>query len=242
MDVYVASAGLAAAKGHRWVRVAAGETVAAEPPGLDELARLVEVEAFSVVLARRGPRLTLLITGLDAGRAAYGSRKNPTSIACLGGAADESTLRGLAAHALADEGGLAARLAPLITDAPASAFGFAVDPALPEALAIARATGMESAQSGRRIAKLDYTGQQALAAELVTRRLPDREGPLVAATTGNVSRQALVQAKVWRGLYTFDDPVPDPDPRMRLLAIGAVALAVLVLAFFVIRRFIPAGP
>lgn len=166
----------------------------------DEQIRLLRNELkFSVVLLRVGEQLSLLVTGLPAGkRKDYLNRNIRNSLACLGELSEERVLRGIAVAAL--RGQLESLLDESITTSSAARGGFEAAPELVSRLQGLVATGEENVQHPEN--RYGHNSEQLrdeLADELERERLPEREGVLAIVTT-QVAPGKFAEAQVWRGL------------------------------------------
>jgi len=170
---------------------------------------LIQLNAFSVVLARYDNKLLLLINGLEANkqRIDFQRRAVRNSVVCISSDSDddEAVLRGLAAEVLKDRPEMAALVDKYVTfDSKEEEVGFKVDPALIEAL------GQFRAEKSKRVLSKGVTGQKDseqlwrdLANQLKSDQLPKQEGPLVVVTKFK-DAQKLRKAGVWRGASELD--------------------------------------
>ena len=207
MEIYVKSRGFAQEEGYCWLR---------ETPSILTLNRVsdcIQTESPSLVLGRYNGRLLLLITGLEArGRNDFRDRAIRNSIAWVAedSAANEQQLRAIAVRALRTfleekQDGLDAEIDQAIPVGGPD--GFTVNWELLKGLAESATLSSHPQKSDRereehstdKLAKNCDRTKETLATQLEQYGLPQREGPLVVVT-GIKSKDALIQAGVWRGL------------------------------------------
>ncbi|MCT7989424.1 hypothetical protein [Laspinema olomoucense] len=260
MEIYVKSRGFTQEEGYCWLP---------ETPSiltLNRVADCIQTESPSVVLGRYSGRLLLLITGLEArGRTDFRDRTIRNSIAWVAedSAAHEQQLRAIAVRALRTfleekQDGLDAEIDQAIPVGGTD--GFTVNWELLKGLSASATLSSSPETSDRereehstdKLAKNCDRTKQTLATQLEQYGLPQREGTLVVVT-GIKSKDALIQAGVWRGLSKSldeedwtpvrerqDTPSSSREPfqpekkfnETATLVAGIVAIGMLVLGFF----------
>ncbi len=207
MEIYVKSRGFAQEEGYCWLP---------ETPSILTLNRVsdcIQTESPSLVLGRYSGRLLLLVTGLEArGRTDFRDRTIRNSIAWVAedSAAHEQQLRAIAVRALRTfleekQDGLDAEIDQAIPVGGPD--GFTVNWELLKGLSASATLSSHPQKSDRereehstdKLGKNCDRTKETLATQLEQYGLPQREGPLVVVT-GIKSKDALIQARVWRGL------------------------------------------
>lgn len=259
MEIYVKSRGFTQEEGYFWLP---------ETPSILTLNRVsdcIQTESPSLVLGRYSGRLLLLITGLEArGRTDFRDRTIRNSIAWVAedSAANEQQLRAIAIRALRTfleekQDGLEAEIDQAISGGGPD--GFTVNWEQLNGIAASAILGSYPQKSDRereehstdKLAKNCDRTKEDLASQLEQYGLPQRKGTLVVVT-GIKSKDALIQARVWRGLSKsleeedwtpvrerqeepsfFEEPF---QPQKKLnetatLVAGIVAIGMLILGF-----------
>jgi cell division protein FtsB len=103
MDIYIYSRGLS--KGYSWVNYNSGENKVhleegKQPPDLEKISNVIDMNDFSVVIYRYYDQIILLITGIESSRTDNRVRTIHTTIAWVGQKNEESMLRKIAVEAL----------------------------------------------------------------------------------------------------------------------------------------------
>ncbi|MCT7984480.1 hypothetical protein NG796_14355 [Laspinema sp. A4] len=207
MEIYVKSRGFSQEEGYCWLP---------ETPSILTLNRVIDCiqsESPSLLLGRYSGRLLLLITGLEAkGRTDFRDRTIRNSIAWVAedSAIHEQQLRAIAVRALRTfveekPDGLEGEIDQAIPVGGPD--GFSVNWELLKGLSASATLPSHPPKSDRereeqstdKLAKNCDRTKETLATQLEHYGLPQREGPLVVVT-GIKSKDALIQAGVWRGL------------------------------------------
>ncbi len=207
MEIYVKSRGFAQEEGYCWLP---------ETPSiltLNRVADCIQTESPSLILGRYGGRLLLLVTGFEArGRTDFRDRTIRNSIAWIAedSAAYEQQLRAIAVRILRTF--LEKKQDKLEAEIDQAIFvggpdGFTVNWDLLQGLSANATLSSHPQKSDRereeqstdKLAKNCDRTKETLATQLELYGLPNREGPLVVVT-GIKSKDALIQARVWRGL------------------------------------------
>ncbi|MEB3828553.1 hypothetical protein [Phormidium sp. CCY1219] len=208
MEIYVRSRGFSQENGYCWVP---------QTPSIlttNRVTELIQSEAHSLVLARYGRQLLLLVTGLEAkGRLDFRDRKIRNSIAWVGEDSPETStqLRAIAVRALrsfleADKAdNLDADIDRAIVFGGADGFQVSWEELSRLSDNLPRMQSSGNLEREREELATDKVGnncdflKEDLAEILECYALPKREGVLVVVT-GIKSEEAIVQAGVWRGL------------------------------------------
>ncbi len=207
MEILVKSGGFSPEKDYSWVSSASPEGGSRIGDGLLAefgVGDLFDDRSPSVVLARRGGVLLLLVTRLESNRTDYRGRHIRSMVAWRCGDDEEAELRGLAVLALKSPTDLQRAADEAVTRDDASLAGFRVDWGRLRSLQ-GVATGKPQAREGFdlcRVARNSEERRVGLAEELTYRTLPKQDGPLVIVT-GNVGLERLEVKKVWRGLTSL---------------------------------------
>lgn len=205
MKIYIQSCGVLPEDDYCWIEVSASsQQRILQPPLLQHINNLIQKEAPSIVLARHGSELLLLISNLEASeRVDYVLRKARNSIMLVGQNTDESVLRTLAVRALREQAQLTKEIDRAVLES-SNRTGFEVSfkaiHRLTEKSISIQFPPDEIRKIGRNTEKLRHQ----LADELTQHCLPQREGSLVVVTR-NKEESILKQAKVWRALSALID-------------------------------------
>lgn len=194
MDIYVQSRGFAQDDDYCWQR----ET----PPIIKKhkVNSLIQSESPSVVIARYGGKLLLLVTGLQANeRVDFIGRTIRNSVAWISQEPDdEAKFRAIAVRAL--NGSLSKDIDKLIVFG--GEYGFKFEEEEIKNLDFLDEIGIEYVEpdNEKKIAKNSQNLRIELANELKKYRLPTMENAVLVVVTGIKSASTLMQTKVWRGL------------------------------------------
>jgi outer membrane murein-binding lipoprotein Lpp len=214
IKIYVQSCGVAQEHGYCWVDE--NQKIEEEPDLVKKAKDLIESEAPSVVLARNGDKLLLLVTGLKSSeRRDYRGRTIRNSVAWVGQDTDEPTLRSIAARALL--GSLEKEIDGAVKSGGEKGFevSFEKIKTLTEATTNpAKSELLDSDKEKQKIGRTSDKLKRELASDLEKYRLPRQEPehksdnqqfvPLVVVT-GIQDEETLQKAGVWRGLSSLVD-------------------------------------
>ena len=209
---YVQSRGISQESDYRWLKVRENSQIPEIPPVLKRpisidfktqvrVYDLIDSQTHSIVLARSDNELVLLVTGLKAReeRTDFMGRKVRNSVAyvCSDSNDNELIIRSLAVRALRGE--LEGEVDKAVNIG--GEYGFEVS--FEKISQLARLEDVESLEAEQqiRIGENSIEFKEDLALELEQHCLPKtKRDSILIAVTGIKSKDALIQAKVWRSL------------------------------------------
>ncbi len=203
MTIYVQSRGKSQDHDYRWLEIGKESQSPSIPPLLKDLKveELIESQKPSLILARSGKYLLLLVTAMDSReeRTDFIGRRVRNSVAWVAIETPEIEQLFRAIAVLALQGELAAKIDQAINIG--GNYGFEVDLKQLQTLVDRSAAGVKPASS-LKYGKNDVHLRAQLASELSQYSLPSDLGTdqiLVVVTTLK-SQEALERLRVWRGL------------------------------------------
>jgi hypothetical protein len=223
------------------------------PPYLSKVSSYIQNDSPSLVLARFGKDLFLLVTDLSSPeKKDFRDRSIRHSVAwvCDENNENEKTLRAIAYQVLKDRDDLTKQVDQLIQPDRKQGFTFVSSQFEDLSKSILRSFTLESSDNDPdntiKIAKNSQALQIALALELQTSHLPPNY-ELLVVVTGIKSEDSLTQARIWRSLSNLvksdswktvsnkkEDLLPKKSVMVISLILILVAIAIIILFFFAV--------
>ncbi|MGB3638166.1 MAG: hypothetical protein WBA39_11420 [Rivularia sp. (in: cyanobacteria)] len=222
----------------------------------DKDLKLIHESDPSIVLLRSQGKLLLFVSGLRTKRQDKDRRYIRNSIAWIGEKADEPILRQIVALILKNNLRILENV--VVESSNSSGEFFEVNWHDIEQLTPPNITATNDLpqENGSKIALFSEQRTQELASELIRYTLPERDGVLLAVTTGFKPKAIFVRANVWRGLSNDTSlsnvwvpvvPVPKhptptvtPEPNRNnknlLITFIGGAVAAVVIGIFLIQQ------
>lgn len=201
MTIYILSRGQKEDQDYSWFKIKTESLIRETPPIFTEVRveTVIDHQKPSIILARKGSNLLLLVTGLKAReeRADFMGRSVRNSIAWVDYNSEEAEkkLRSLAIRAFKNE--LESEIDQAISIG--GEYGFQVNKNAIEQLASPENLESQPAETVCKLGKNCPKLRQDLAEELQKYSIPSRDGFLIIITTLK-AKSALSLSGVWRGL------------------------------------------
>ncbi len=201
MTIYILSRGQKEDQDYSWFKINKESLIRETPPIFKRVPveTVIDHQKPSIILARKGSNLLLLVTGLKAReeRADFMGRSVRNSIAWIDYNSEEAEkkMRSIAIRALNNE--LESEIEQAISIG--GEYGFQVDREAIEQLASPENLESQPAKTVCKLGKNYQKLRQELAEELQKYSIPSRDGFLIIITTLK-AKSALSLSGVWRGL------------------------------------------